>query len=145
MKIVALACNIILIGFTSLVMLTDGAPKENAYIVFGLLLILVPILNAALISRIGLKGGWSSPHLKQKAPDEPERISINPSLRIGAAIWNVVLLGFACWAMIDQYPHPEEPGLFEFELLVILTPILSALVIAPRGAGKGLLSYHRAG
>src|SRR5512136_2682902 len=101
MKIAAIVCNVILIGFTILVSLTDGLATEAPYIVFGLLLVLIPIANLVVIARRGPK--------------------------IAAIIGNVLLLGFACWAMIDQYPHPKEAGFVEYAVLVILTPILSAI------------------
>lgn len=57
-------------------------------------------------------------------------------MKIVAIICNIILLGFACWSVIDQYPHPREAGVIEFELVVILTPILSAIVIFRNGRRK---------
>jgi len=67
MKIIAVICNIVLIGFTCLVTLTDGAPKEAGYIVFSVLLVLIPILNVVVISRSGANGGRLGLHSKRQA------------------------------------------------------------------------------
>ncbi len=104
MKIVAIACNIVLLGFTVLVSLTDGPAREAPYVVFGVLLILVPVLNVVTISR-----------------RRPRHVAI---------VANVVLLGYSVFALIDQLPHPQEAGFLEYAILVVLTPVLSALVIA---------------
>lgn len=137
MKIMVIIFNIVLFGFTCLVTLTDGPPREAGYIVFSLLLVLVPILNVVMISRSGTSGGWLGFHLKQKASAEQRKMdntsSISTVMKIVAIICNIVLLGFACWAIIDQYPHPREAGVIEFGLLVILTPIISAVVIFRSG------------
>lgn len=37
MKLVAAFCNVVSFGFTCLVLVTDGPPKEAAYILFSLL------------------------------------------------------------------------------------------------------------
>jgi hypothetical protein len=45
-----------------------------------------------------------------------------------------------CWAVVDQYPHPEEDGVIAFTVLRVLTPILSLVVLFRYGAGNGWLS-----
>lgn len=104
MRIVAIACNVVLLGFTVMVSLTDGPPTETLYVVFGMLLILVPILNVIVLSR-----------------RRPRNLAV---------IANIVLLGYAVFTLIDQYPHPLEAGFVEYAALLVLTPILSAIVIA---------------
>src|SRR5512133_575226 len=104
MKILAIICNISLLLFTCLVLLTDGISREAGYIVLTVILILVPVLNAILIFR------------NQGKP---------PHLKVIAVIGNVVLVGLTCWALIKQYPHPREPGFLSYAVLVVLTPILS--------------------
>jgi uncharacterized protein YhhL (DUF1145 family) len=42
---------------------------------------------------------------------------------------NIVFFGFVCWALVDQYPHPEEDGVLTFTVLIVLTPILSLVVL----------------
>jgi len=44
-------------------------------------------------------------------------------------ICNIVSFGFACWAIIDQYPHPDESGVIALEVLMVLTPILSVVAL----------------
>lgn len=35
------------------------------------------------------------------------------------------MLGWSCWAIVAQYPHPEEDGVIAFTLLVVLTPMIT--------------------
>jgi hypothetical protein len=113
MKIGAIICNIVLFGFTCLVLVTDGPAQETAYVVFGLLLLLVPILNAVVLFRP----------------------AIGAVMKIVAGVCNIALLGFACWAIVSQYPHPEEEGVVAYTVLVVLTPILSLAVLFRKAKG----------
>ncbi len=146
MKVMAVICNVALFGFTCLVTLTDGPATETSYIVFSLLLFLIPILNVVVISRCSSNRGRLGPPSKEELPEEQgksaEPSSISAAMQIAAVICNIVLLGFACWAIIDQYPHPREAGLLEFELLVILTPIVSSVAILRKGGSDGWLGLH---
>jgi len=120
MKIAAIVGNVILVGFTCVVTLTDGPPQGAAYVVLGLLLVLIPILNVVAISRP----------------------SLGTLMKIITVLSNVVLLGFTCWAIIDQHPHPKEAGLLEFELLAVLIPLLSAAAALHKGGGARRLSQQ---
>ena len=138
MKIVAIICNIIWFGFTCIVLVTDGIPKEAAYLVFTLLMLLIPILNVVVLLGSGAGKGWLGLHMKRKALDDKSKstglTSMSNGMRIGSIIWNIVLLGFICWALIDQYPHPEEDGFIAYTLLTLLTPILSVVVLFLSGS-----------
>jgi len=129
MKIAAVVCNIVLFGFTCLVLFVDGLPKGASYIVFTLWLLLTLILNLVVISRSGASDGWLGLSMKRKAPEERKKIDAlsftSTVMRFVAIICNIVLLGFICWAFVDQYPHPEEDGLIAFTMLTVSTPILS--------------------
>jgi hypothetical protein len=133
MKIAALICNIALFGFIALVLFTEGPPHATVYIVFSVLTVVIPILNMVVISTIGASDGWRglSPRVvtPEGAGKTGDRSSSGIVLKLVTLVSNIVLLAFACWAIIDQYPHPEEPGVIEMSVLMILTPILSALVI----------------
>jgi len=133
MKIAALICNIALLGFIALVLLSEGLPRATVYVVFSLLTVVIPILNMVVISMIRAKNGRLVVRAKEKAPEDQgkigERSSSGIVLKLVTIISNIALLVFACWAIIDQYPHPEEPGVIEMAVLMILTPILSAVVI----------------
>jgi hypothetical protein len=111
MKTLTLVCNIASLLFTCFVLGTDGAPKEAVYIVFTLLLLLIPIFTVFALVRGGAGQG-------------PGR-----AIQRAAAICNVVLLGSICWVLVKQYPHPSEPGFIEYAVLILLTPILSAVVL----------------
>ncbi len=120
MKIAAITLNVVLFLFVCLVILTDGPPREPAYIACTLLSLLIPVLSAIVIWRFGS----NSAH--RTAP-------------FVALACNVIWLGFTCWALVDQYPHPKEEGLVAFVFLMVLTPIISlaALLrtVAPRYFG----------
>lgn len=57
-----------------------------------------------------------------------------------AIICNVVLIGFVCWALVDQYPHPHENGFTAYAVLIVLTPILS--VVAHLSKNRKGASHH---
>jgi hypothetical protein len=103
MKVLTLVLNIILFVFTCFVLVTDGLSKEALYIVFTLWAILTPIFSVVVISRS----------------------DTSKNMRIGAIIFNIISIGFICWALVDQYPHPEEAGFIEYVVLMMLTPIIS--------------------
>src|SRR5512138_2321199 len=125
MKTVALIFNLVLFGFTCLVMVTDGPPTETAYIVFTLWTLLTLVISPLVIYR-----------------------SFNrPVTRIVGMIFNVVLLGFLCWALADQYPHPNEEGFIPFVALMFLTPVLNLVMLflglkAGRAAVAGNANIH---
>ena len=137
MKNVAIICNIILFGFTCLVLMTDGISKETAYIVFAVLILLIPILNVLVLLGSRAGGGWPGFHLKIKTleemPQTDDLSSTRTVMQIGLIVWNIVLLGFICWAFVDQYPHPQEEGFIAYVLIIVLTPILSIAALLFRG------------
>ncbi len=106
MKIITLIFNIVLFVFTCFVLVTDGLPKETSYIIFTLWTFLILILNVVVISR-----------------NETSK-----NILLAAIIGNIILVGLVCWAIADQYPHPMEPGVVEFGVLMVLTPILSLIL-----------------
>ena len=111
MKPLALVCNVVSFLFTLLVIAGDGPATKTVYIVLMLLLLLIPILTLLALGR-----------------PRTFRTRATAVLRL-AAPGNLVLLGFVCWALVDQHPHPNEPGFLPYAALMILTPILSAIVL----------------
>ena len=97
MKIIAIIFNIVLFGFTCLVLVTDGLPQETTYVAFTLLTLLVPILNLMVLLRF----------------------SMSMIMKIVATILNIALLGVTCWAIVSQYPHPEEEGVVAFTVVLV--------------------------
>jgi len=146
MKTLTVLCNIVLFGFTCFVLVTDGTPKEASYIVFTLLVVLIPILNVVVLFRSRADDGWVGPHMKEKALEtQPKTDAISSrstAIERVAVICNIILLGFACWAFVDQYPHPEEDGVIAFAVLMVLTPILSLVVLFRNGAKDSWLGLH---
>ncbi len=131
MKTLVVLCNIVLFVFTCLVLVTDGPSDEMAYIIFTLLLLLIPILTVFAIVRrgSGTPGGPEGGVLS-KAQARMGLLSADRTpLENTAGICNLVLLGFVCWALVDQYPHPAEEGLVAFVVVTLLTPLLSAVVL----------------
>jgi hypothetical protein len=125
--------NIVLFGFTCLVLLTDGMSRQAVYILYTLLLLLVPILNLVVIFLGAKRNGWFSFDLKRKASEVKSKnddFSYRGTiLKTVTIISNTVLLGFSCWAFVSQYPHPNEDGFIAFVLLLLVTPILSSIAI----------------
>ncbi len=104
MRIAAIVCNAVLLPFTLLVLVTDGPPTALPYVVLALLLLGVPILTLLVLGRRDQRAG----------------------VRNATALANVALLALACWVVADQYPHPADPGVIPYTILVLVTPALSA-------------------
>jgi hypothetical protein len=141
MRIVAVICNVVLFAFTCLVLVIDGLPKEVSYMVFTLWSLLTLILSAVVIFRWG-NDGWLGLPKERKALEEQKKtddLASASMMRIVAIVCNIVLIGFVCWAFVDQYPHPEEDGVIAFTLLMVLTPLLSLVVLFRSGVGAGWL------
>jgi len=120
MKTLTVLCNLVLFGFTCLVLVTDGTPTQAVYAFLGLLLLLVPIFTVAAILRSTRKPSWGLPGI----------------------IGNIVLLAFGCWAFVDQYPHPDEEGFVAYVVLMALTPVLSVVWFLRTGHGSRRLQAH---
>ncbi|MCX6259307.1 MAG: hypothetical protein NTY95_00515, partial [Bacteroidia bacterium] len=140
MKIVTIICNIVLLGLTCLLLLFEGISKEPAYLVFTLLLLLVPILNIVLIFRSRVSYGWLTSKMKNKAPEEQRKADelskIYPFMKIVTLILNLALLGFASWFIVSNYSHPGESLVLAYILLAVLTPVLSLIAILISRANK---------
>ena len=118
MGTVAITANALLSAFTLLVLVTDGAPTDPVYILYTALVVAIPLLSGYLLVR-GLA--------------RRDRLGAGRR-RTAAIVGNLVLAGASVWAVVDQYPHPEEEGLVAYLLLLGLTPILN--VIAFLFAGR---------
>ena len=112
----AVISSILLLAFTVFLILTDGAPTDRIYVLFTALLVLIPVLNVLVLST-SVTG--------RRAGARPPRAGVRAATIIG----NVALFGFTCWALVDQYPHPPEPGLVTFILVVLLTPVLAVTAL----------------
>ena len=136
MTTLTVLCNIVLLGFTCVVLATDGPPMQAAYILFTLWLMLIPIFTVFAIVRSKAGHGWQTVHMNRNTLEAQSKTDALSSRSIVmervAAICNIVLLGFVCWALVEQYPHPEEEGVVAFTVLTVLTPILSAVVLFRR-------------
>jgi hypothetical protein len=107
MKTLAVLCNVVLFTFTCVVIVTDGAPTKAVYIVFALVLLMTPAFTVWVLASRAAGDG----------------------IRRAAAICNVLALAFVCWALVDQYPHPSDPGFNEYVVVLVVTPLVSAVVL----------------
>ena len=135
MKLITVFLNIAMVVFTSFVLLTDGIPREVGYIILTLLLLFVPIFNLVIILRNRADNGWLDFHMKMEVlkeqPKPDELFSKIHILKIVTIICNILLLGFSCYAFVNQYSqHPKESGLILYAVIVFLTPILSLMKFA---------------
>ena len=107
MKTLAVLCNVVLFTFTSFVIATDGAPTKAVYVILALLLLMTPVVTVSVLARraTGVRA------------------------RRAAAVCNVLLLAFVCWALVDQYPHPSEMGFIEYVVVTVATPLVSVATL----------------
>jgi hypothetical protein len=149
MKIAAIICNIVLFVFHCFVLLTDGFPREAIYIIFNLWSLLTLILSLIVIFYIGIGHGWLGSQAKTKVPEGRKKINslffASTRLRKVAIICNIVFLGFVCWSLADQYPHPKENGVVAFMVLMVLTPILNLVVLISSGVRDGWIGLNMKG
>jgi succinate dehydrogenase hydrophobic anchor subunit len=133
MRIVAIVCNVLLFVFTSFVLATDGPPEEASYIVFAVWSQLTRIISAVVLFGTGASGGWLGFRRIREALEGQQKTADLSSrdrfMRIVAILFNIVCFGFVCWALVDQYPHPNEAGFIEYVVFMILTPILSVVAL----------------
>ncbi len=108
MKTLALILDFILVGFTILVMLTDGLPTAPAYVFFNLWIFLTLLFTAVVLFRN----------------------SSGTAVKVAAVVCNALLIGFTLWALIDQYPHPRESGFIAFVVLMFLAPLANLWVLS---------------
>ncbi len=138
MRLLAVISNIVLFAFTCLVLATDGLPRETGYIILSLLLLLIPIISLVLIFRSGVIAIRPGPRTEQETPDllrEGEgRSSTWTMMKTAAILGNIVMFGFAIWAIVSQYPHPEEEGVIAYTVVVLMTPVLSLFALTRGGA-----------
>lgn len=115
----AVVCNVVLVAFTCFVLATDGASREVPYMVLGVLLLAVPTLSAALLLQQPFRHIDGTP-------------GASPAMRRASqfgVLCNVCLLVTACWAIYDQYPHPNERGYLPYVAVVLLAPTLSIVAL----------------
>ena len=122
MKRLSIVLNVGLLAFTLFVMATDGPATKAAYKLFVLLLLGVPVFTTFALAR---GGGENAARF--------------------AAFLNVILLGAVFWALVDQYPHPEDPGVVPYAVLLVLTPIVSVVALRRGGRAPGTRSGVVAG
>ena len=139
MRVVAVVSNIVLFAFTCFVLLTDGVSREVPYLILTVLLLFVPIVSSVVLLRRRAKGDGQDAH--------DERPSSSTHIARVAILFNVLLFGFSCWAIVAQYPHPKEDGpiamaaLALYTLVVVFSPVITVLVLF--GGMKGRKQERR--
>jgi hypothetical protein len=119
MKTLSIFCNLVLFIFSLFLVLSEGPSQGTGYIILAVLLLLVPMLTIAVILLNRPAIGFKKKKETVSGPEEIRNsftISLVPDITV--IICNLALLGFALWALISQYPHPEEPGVNLFTVLV---------------------------
>jgi len=116
MRIIAIVLNVIMVLFTLMVFVTDGLATKPLYLLFSILLVLVPVINIVVFAgrRKPSPAGEAAPALRARNP---------------VIIANLVLVAAVIWVLIQQGPHPQEPGYVEYVILLFLAPIFSLLTI----------------
>ncbi len=134
MRIAAIVSNLVLFVFTCFVLLTEGVSTEFPHSILTFLLLSVPILSSMVIHRSRKTGA------SQASPDERSEASTVADR--AAVVANLLLVGFAGWAFLAQYPHPKEEGMVAvaslalFTVLIFFTPIFSILVLIGSAKAK---------
>jgi hypothetical protein len=129
MRLVAVVCNVLLLGIGCIVLSGDGPPRGAEDITFVTWSVATHLLSASVIWRAAVRNGWLNFHVDRNAltvtgkPGDRSRSSRN--VEIVTVVANVVLFGLVCWHLADQYGHPDEPGVLVIATLLVLTPILS--------------------
>ncbi len=123
MGVIAIVCNLLLVAFTCLVVVTDGISTEAPYLALTFLVLVVPTASAVVLFQD-----------RQQRADAARGARPGP-WRVVAAILNALLLVGTCAAIVDQYPHPAEPGFIPYVVVSLMTPTLSlvALLAGRRG------------
>ncbi len=128
MRRAAVICNIVLLAFTCLILMSEGIPREVPFLILTLLLLLVPILSLVVF----LRGGMT--HHEQSMRDDSS--SMSTFINRVAVFCNFVLVGFSSWAAVSQYPYPEGNEVIPFALLMVFTPIIRLVVLFRSGKRK---------
>jgi len=121
----ALVCNVVLLAITGLIILTEGLPGEGRYQVLTLLMLLIPLLTAAVLVRQRIA-------LQRPNAGNAAASAITLGNR-AAVLGNLLLFGASCWAAVVQYPYPEGNSVIPFAVLAVCTPILSLLALLRGG------------
>ncbi len=125
MKTLAIALNALLLLFTCFVLATDGPPATLLSWLIALWGLLTLALSIAAIARIR----EGDARLRFAHPSSKSVLQ-----RMVPAVMNLVSLGFVCWALVDQYPHPNEAGFLEFVILTVVTHALNIVTLFFGGA-----------
>jgi hypothetical protein len=109
MKRLTVVCNVVLAALSLMIVVTEGFPKEPAYVALTVLIVLVPVFTVFAVARKPGVGG--------------------ANVLLYTILCNLALLGLAAWAMVVQYPYPEGPSVIPFAVLAVFTPGLSAATL----------------
>ncbi len=136
MRLIAVVCNVLLLGIGCVVLSGDGPPRGAEDITFVTWSVATHLLSAAVIWRAAARNRWLDFHVDRNAltvtgqPGGRSRSSRN--IEIVAVVSNVLLFGLVCWHLAVQYAHPDEPGVLVIATLMVLSPILNLAALFGR-------------
>lgn len=138
MNLLALILNAAMLGFTCMVLVTDGLPKDPDYIFFAVLLFFVPVLNLIMIVKGAGEANWLNFKVKDRMQSLKKADLTKPSkkamIRPMAVFCNVLIIVLTVWALFDQAPHPRENGVIIYTVLLLLAPGVSLWAILTNNA-----------
>jgi hypothetical protein len=112
MKIAAITFNVILIVFTSMVLLPPN-DIGGLFFLFTIWSLLTPIFNILSLWRTGTSSIFR----------------VISGITIG---FNIILLGLTCWILMDRFPGPGRRGAFVYVALIALSAVFSLIAIMRR-------------
>jgi hypothetical protein len=127
MRLVAIVLNAVMLPFTVMVVVSDGMPTKAIYILFTLFMLALPVATVYAL--------WRRRPAVRLVDRNGVAIAPLERLRVAIGALNVLMIVAVITAIIDQYPHPDEPGFLTYVLVVCVTPLVSAWVLLrSRGA-----------
>ncbi len=116
MRIVAIVCNVLVLGATGASVVTEGMPRQT-----GDLALTLAVLGVALLSAIVLAAGRAGARVPSTGLFVlAERTSV---------VCNVLVFAACLWVAVGRYPYPEGNSIIPFAVLLVATPIMTVIAL----------------
>jgi hypothetical protein len=134
MRIAVMVLNLVAFLFTSLILMGDGPLNPGADTIFAALSLLNRVFSILMILLTKDGGQWLGFYGRAKALLELKSINrsalmINVMVTL-TMVCNIVVFGFVCLHLAEQYNHPEESGVIVQAVFMMLIPIINVLVLS---------------